>query len=108
MGILVPSRAQECIIHKLLEQPFKSFSVMGSQGIGKTLAYLLPALKRIDASKAVTQVICLVISSEVAVQTVNMLAKAAIYSNKQIQIGLAIQNNKGKVLTCNVMSVYAI
>lgn len=102
MGILKPSRAQECIGRKLLEDPSCSLSVMGSQGIGKTLAYLLPALKKMDTSKNVTQIICLVVSSEVAQQTVNVLARAAIYLKKSFQIGLVVQNNKGKVLTSNV------
>lgn len=98
MGINVPSKVQRLVIPKMIQSPTTNFLLMASQGTGKTLAYLLPVLKRIDTSKDVTQVICVVFSCELAQQTATVAQRVALYLNKPIKIGLAIQNSKGKEL----------
>lgn len=97
MGITAPSLIQKLAIPKLMQNECIMHSIMASQGTGKTLAYLIPVLKRIDASQDVTQAICLVYSCELAHQTANMAARVAMYLNKPIRIGLAIENSKGNV-----------
>lgn len=101
MGISVSSRVQEFVIPKLIGNPHICYSLIASQGTGKTLAYLIPVLKRIDSTKGITQAICLVYSSELAYQTANVAARLAIYLNKRIKIGVAIADNKGKVICSN-------
>lgn len=99
MGIEKPSKIQQLAIPKLIQSQSNMYSLIASQGAGKTLAYLLPVLKRIDAAKGKTQAICLVHSCELAHQMANVAARVTMYLNKHIHIGLAIQNNKGIVYT---------
>lgn len=74
-----------------MEQPFSNLRLVAQQGSGKTLAYLLPVLQKINTSKNVTQAICVVVSYEAAVQTVNWLASIAVFLEKPVQIGIAVQ-----------------
>lgn len=82
---------KEQFIPKLLQSPFFNLQLMAHHGSGKSLAYLLPVLQRIDFSKNVTQALCVVISYEAAVQTVNWLARMAMYLENPNRIGAAIQ-----------------
>lgn len=60
MGIVHLSHVQERVIPKLMQEPFADFQLVAHQESGKTLAYLLPILHRIDVTKNQTQAICVV------------------------------------------------
>lgn len=98
MLMTVPSRVQEGII-QLLDQPCRCISILSTQGAGKTVAAILAVANSIDTALNTTQAIFTVISCEAAKQTANILTRMSIYSKKSIHIGLAIQQNKGEVLT---------
>lgn len=91
LGFFTSFSEKELFIPKLLRAPFFNLQLMAHHGSGKSLAYLLPVLQRIDISKEVTQALCVVVSYEAAVQTVNWITRIAIYLEKPIRIGAAIQ-----------------
>ncbi|WP_138495207.1 DEAD/DEAH box helicase [Paenibacillus pinistramenti] len=65
-GITVPSPVQESAIPAVLEG--RDVLAQSQTGTGKTLAYLLPVLQRIDASRKVTQALILAPTQELAMQ----------------------------------------
>jgi ATP-dependent RNA helicase DeaD len=74
-GIVKPTKIQEAAIPSI----FKKFDVIGQSetGTGKTLAYLLPALQRVDPEKG-TQVLIMVPTRELARQIFDVLKPLAL------------------------------
>lgn len=66
--------------------------VTSNPGSGKTLAYALGVLSRIDSTKNYPQALCVAYSREAALQTANLLSKLAVFKN--VKIGLAVRTDK--------------
>jgi len=74
-GIIVPTEVQEKVIPDIISN--KNLIVQSPTGTGKTLAYLLPLLERIDQSTKDLEVLVLVPSRELAFQVVRVIQKFA-------------------------------
>ena len=62
--------------YKAIKDTSKDIVILSPTGTGKTLAYLLPILEKIDLSSDSVQVIVVVPSRELAIQTTDILKRA--------------------------------
>lgn len=82
MGITEPTAIQEKAIPLVLEG--KNLICQSETGTGKTLAYLLPIMEKIDATKRETQCIILAPTHELAAQINNVIVDIRNVSNIKI------------------------
>lgn len=69
MGFKLPSKIQETALPTLLANPPQNLIAQSQSGTGKTAAFSLGLLSRIDPSKPCTQALCLSPTYELALQT---------------------------------------
>ncbi|CAH1787973.1 unnamed protein product [Owenia fusiformis] len=69
MGFNSPSKIQETALPTLLADPPMNMIAQSQSGTGKTAAFVLTMLSRVDTSKPYTQCICLSPTFELALQT---------------------------------------
>ncbi|KAF2357450.1 Helicase C-terminal [Trinorchestia longiramus] len=69
MGFKLPSKIQETALPTLLANPPQNLIAQSQSGTGKTAAFSLGLLSRIDPSKKCTQALCLSPTYELALQT---------------------------------------
>ncbi|KAA0191986.1 hypothetical protein HAZT_HAZT007066 [Hyalella azteca] len=69
MGFKLPSKIQETTLPTLLANPPQNLIAQSQSGTGKTAAFSLGLLSRIDPSKRCTQALCLSPTYELALQT---------------------------------------
>ncbi len=79
-----PTKIQELIISKILEGG--NFIGQAPTGTGKTLAYLLPAIQKIDANDSGLQVLILSPTYELSMQTAKTAREVAEISELKIKI----------------------
>lgn len=96
LGFLKPSRIQEALLPDLLSNPPKNIWVTANHGTGKTLAYCIAILNRLDTSKNYTQALCIVPSYEAALQVKQFMNRLYIY--KGVRVGLAVRTDTCKIL----------
>ncbi|XP_001599155.1 DEAD-box helicase Dbp80 [Nasonia vitripennis] len=77
MGFNAPSKIQETALPTLLANPPQNMIAQSQSGTGKTAAFVLAMLSRVDTSKPYPQVLCLSPTYELAVQTGEVAAKMA-------------------------------
>ncbi|XP_073988291.1 DEAD-box helicase Dbp80-like isoform X2 [Rhodnius prolixus] len=75
MGFTVPSRIQETAIPILLQDPPQNMIAQSQSGTGKTAAFVLAMLSRVDSSRPYPQVVCLAPTYELAIQIGEVAAK---------------------------------
>lgn len=75
MGFNAPSKIQETALPTLLADPPQNMIAQSQSGTGKTAAFVLAMLSRVDTSKPYPQVLCLSPTYELAVQTGEVAAK---------------------------------
>jgi ATP-dependent RNA helicase DDX19/DBP5 len=83
MGYTKPSRIQGLSIPVILDAksvPPRNFIGQAQSGTGKTAAFGLGMLSRIDATKNIPQAICLSPTRELAIQTYNVVTKLATHT----------------------------
>lgn len=73
-------------------------------GTGKTAAFVLAMLSRVDTSKMYPQILCLSPTYELAIQTGEVAARMAMFC-PDIKLKFAVRGEESK-LTMNSMSVY--
>lgn len=73
MGFQKPSKIQERALPLLLQNPPRNMIGQSQSGTGKTAAFTLAMLSRIDFSKKITQAICLAPSRELARQIMSVV-----------------------------------
>lgn len=71
----------------------KNVLLIGSPGIGKTIAYAIAVLCHVDTEKNYPHVLCLCSSHEAAIQTGQILTQMATYTD--IKIGYATRDTNG-------------
>ncbi|XP_058793590.1 DEAD-box helicase Dbp80-like isoform X2 [Phymastichus coffea] len=74
-----PSKIQEQALPILLANPPKNLIAQSQSGTGKTAAFTLALLSRVDSSKPYPQVLCLSPTFELALQTEKFIASLAKY-----------------------------
>lgn len=91
LNIFHASRIQEILIPTLLNNPKIDFWVTSNPGSGKTLAYAIAVLSRIDTTRNYVQAVCMVASPEAATQTASFMRRLGIYKN--IKVGIAVKTD---------------
>lgn len=77
MGFNAPSKIQETALPTLLADPPQNMIAQSQSGTGKTAAFVLAMLSRVNTSKPYPQVLCLSPTYELAIQTGEVAAKMA-------------------------------
>lgn len=75
MGFNAPSKIQETALPTLLADPPQNMIAQSQSGTGKTAAFVLAMLSRVDTAKEYPQVLCLSPTYELAIQTGEVAAK---------------------------------
>ena len=93
MGFTRPSKIQETALPMLLRNPPENMIAQSQSGTGKTAAFVLTMLQRIDLEEKVPQCICLLPTYELALQT-GMTVKNLAKHLKGFSIEYAVKENK--------------
>ncbi|KAG4068666.1 hypothetical protein HA402_002357 [Bradysia odoriphaga] len=93
MGFNVPSKIQETALPMLLGNPPQNMIAQSQSGTGKTAAFVLAMLSRVDTTKNYVQVVCLSPTYELAIQTGEVAAKMSQY-RQDIQIRYAVRGEE--------------
>ncbi|CAI6352071.1 unnamed protein product [Macrosiphum euphorbiae] len=79
MGYNAPSKIQETALPLLLANPPQNLIAQSQSGTGKTAAFVLAMLSRVDPEFQYPQVVCLSPTYELAIQTGEVAAKMSTY-----------------------------
>lgn len=93
MGFNAPSKIQETALPTLLADPCQNLIAQAQSGTGKTAAFVLAMLSRVDPTKHYPQVLCLSPTYELAIQT----GEAAAYMAKfcpEIEMRFAVRGEE--------------
>lgn len=93
MGFNAPSKIQESALPILLADPPTNMIAQSQSGTGKTAAFVLAMLSRVDPSKNYTQALCLSPTYELAIQTGEVAAKMAQFC-PEIKIRYAVRGEE--------------
>ncbi|XP_071451200.1 DEAD-box helicase Dbp80-like [Hetaerina americana] len=93
MGFNSPSKIQETALPTLLADPPQNMIAQSQSGTGKTAAFVLAMLSRVNPNKNYPQVLCLSPTYELAVQTGEVASKMAQYC-PEIKIRLAVRGEE--------------
>lgn len=93
MGFNSPSKIQETTLPTLLADPPQNLIAQSQSGTGKTAAFVLASLSRVDTSKSFPQVIILSPTYELALQTGNVAKQMAQYC-KEIKFRFAVRGEE--------------
>ncbi|KAF7374646.1 hypothetical protein MSAN_00349500 [Mycena sanguinolenta] len=91
MGFSKPSKIQERALPLLLANPPTNMIGQSQSGTGKTAAFVLTMLSRIDFTKNTTQALCLAPSRELARQIMSVVVSMGKFT--QVQTEYAIKDN---------------
>uniref|UniRef100_A0A1B6CZZ3 RNA helicase n=2 Tax=Clastoptera arizonana TaxID=38151 RepID=A0A1B6CZZ3_9HEMI len=93
MGYNAPSKIQETALPTLLADPPQNMIAQSQSGTGKTAAFVIAMLSRVDATKNYPQVLCLSPTYELAIQTGDVAIKMSQFC-KDIKIRYAIRGEQ--------------
>ncbi|KAJ8951900.1 hypothetical protein NQ318_019879 [Aromia moschata] len=93
MGFNAPSKIQETALPTLLADPPQNLIAQSQSGTGKTAAFVLAMLSRVDASKKYPQVLCLSPTYELAIQTGEVAAHMAKFC-PEIEMKFAVRGEE--------------
>lgn len=85
MGFQKPSKIQETMLPLLMAKPYQNCIAQSQSGTGKTAAFLISSLKRVDESLNVPQVLILSPTLELAMQTADVARQLAKYTNIKVR-----------------------
>ncbi|KZT01370.1 DEAD-domain-containing protein [Laetiporus sulphureus 93-53] len=88
MGFTKPSKIQERALPLLLANPPQNFIGQSQSGTGKTAAFVLTMLSRVDFSKSQTQALCLAPSRELARQIMSVVVTMGKYTPVQTEYSI--------------------
>ncbi|KAF9811639.1 hypothetical protein IEO21_06488 [Rhodonia placenta] len=95
MGFSKPSKIQERALPLLLANPPQNFIGQSQSGTGKTAAFVLTMLSRIDFSQNKTQALCLAPSRELARQIMSVVVAMGKYTPVQTEYAIRDALPKG-------------
>ncbi|ESN90161.1 hypothetical protein HELRODRAFT_104410 [Helobdella robusta] len=93
MKFNAPSKIQETALPSLLGNPPANMIAQSQSGTGKTAAFVLTMLSRVDTSKNYPQCLCLAPTYELALQIGDVTEKMSKFMT-DIQIGYAVRGNR--------------
>lgn len=93
MGFNAPSKIQETALPTLLADPPQNMIAQSQSGTGKTAAFVLAMLSRVDTTKNYPQVLCLSPTYELAIQTGEVAAKMAKFC-PEIKLKYAVRGEE--------------
>ncbi|XP_067006655.1 DEAD-box helicase Dbp80 [Anabrus simplex] len=93
MGFYAPSKIQETALPTLLADPPQNMIAQSQSGTGKTAAFVLAMLSRVDPTKDYPQVLCLAPTYELAIQTGEVATKMAQFC-PEIKIRYAVRGEE--------------
>lgn len=93
MGFNAPSKIQETALPTLLADPPQNMIAQSQSGTGKTAAFVLAMLSRVDPNKNYPQVLCLSPTYELAIQTGEVAAKMAKFC-PEIKLRYAVRGEE--------------
>ncbi|CAG9563633.1 unnamed protein product [Danaus chrysippus] len=93
MGFNAPSKIQETALPTLLADPPQNMIAQSQSGTGKTAAFVLAMLSRVDPTKNYPQVLCLSPTYELAIQTGEVAARMAKFC-PEIKMKYAIRGEE--------------
>ncbi|KAI8054124.1 ATP-dependent RNA helicase DBP5 [Syncephalis plumigaleata] len=96
MKFTKPSKIQERALPLLLSDPPKNMIGQSQSGTGKTAAFVLTMLTRIDTSIEATQAICLAPARELARQIMDVVTSMGKYTDATACFALPGEDNKTK------------
>ncbi|CAB4018824.1 ATP-dependent RNA helicase DDX19A [Paramuricea clavata] len=105
MGFNSPSKIQETALPMLLADPPNNMIAQSQSGTGKTAAFVLTMLSRVNPEESFPQVICLSPTMELAKQTGAVAEQMAKYC-PEVKIAYAIRGNRlsrGEKLTSQII-----
>jgi ATP-dependent RNA helicase DDX19/DBP5 len=105
MGFNAPSKIQETALPTLLADPPQNMIAQSQSGTGKTAAFVLAMLSRVDPNKNHPQVLCLSPTYELAIQTGEVAAKMAKFC-PEIKLRYAVRGEdiaRGTKITDHVI-----
>lgn len=93
MGFNAPSKIQETALPTLIADPPQNMIAQSQSGTGKTAAFVLAMLSRVDPQKKYPQALCLSPTYELAVQTAEVTMKMGEFC-PEIQTKLAVRGQE--------------
>ncbi|XP_033642153.1 ATP-dependent RNA helicase DDX19A-like [Asterias rubens] len=93
MGFNAPSKIQETALPLLLADPPKNMIAQSQSGTGKTAAFVLTMLSRVDTNKNYPQAMCLAPTFELARQIGDVVEEMSKYIT-DLKIAYAIRGNR--------------
>ncbi|XP_076472481.1 ATP-dependent RNA helicase DDX19A-like [Babylonia areolata] len=93
MGFNAPSKIQETALPALLAEPPINMIAQSQSGTGKTAAFVLTMLSRVDVTKSYPQCLCLAPTYELALQIGQVIKKMAYYMDN-LTIGYAVRGKR--------------
>ncbi|KAI8799231.1 P-loop containing nucleoside triphosphate hydrolase protein [Cladochytrium replicatum] len=99
MGFTRPSKIQEKALPLLISNPPKNMIGQSQSGTGKTAAFVLTMLSRIDFSQRVPQAICLAPARELAKQIVEVVKEMGRYTPVTIHCAVKQSAERGQKIT---------
>lgn len=105
MGFNAPSKIQETALPTLLADPPQNMIAQSQSGTGKTAAFVLAMLSRVDSNKNYPQVLCLSPTYELAIQTGEVAAKMAKFC-PEIKLKYAVRGEelpRGSKITDHIL-----
>ncbi|CAH2445781.1 RNA helicase [Komagataella phaffii CBS 7435] len=98
-----PSKIQEKALPLLLSNPARNMIGQSQSGTGKTAAFSLTMLSRVDESKPVVQAICLSPARELARQTLEVVQQMGKYTKITTQLVVPEAVPRGQPVTANIL-----
>lgn len=95
MGFNAPSKIQETALPTLLADPPQNLIAQSQSGTGKTAAFVLAMLSRVDVTKKYPQVLCLSPTYELAIQTGEVAANMGKYC-PEIEMKFAVRGEEAE------------
>merc|ERR1712241_249405 len=105
MGFNAPSKIQETALPTLLADPPQNMIAQSQSGTGKTAAFVLAMLSRVDTSLNYPQVLCLSPVYELALQTGEVASKMSQFCS-DLTIKYAVRGEevaRGSKITDNII-----
>ncbi|XP_044752890.1 DEAD-box helicase Dbp80 [Coccinella septempunctata] len=93
MGFNAPSKIQETALPTLLAVPSQNLIAQSQSGTGKTAAFVLAMLSKVDVSKKYPQILCLSPTYELAIQTGEVAAHMAKFC-PEIEMKYAVRGEE--------------
>lgn len=103
LGFQRPSKIQEKALPLLLANPPKNLIGQSQSGTGKTAAFALAMLSRIDLSNPATQALCLSPARELARQSMDVLREMGKYTAVTTAYGIRDAVARGDKVTAQIV-----